>query len=371
METKYLMEQFEECDDYLIFEQLVQDNDHHCQNWSRHLLPMLNYRGILKKDLMEICDRSKNTITRYTNGIPPREAVIHMAMGMCLTVEQTDELLTRWANYARLYPGDPRDTIWMYLLRRGGSARPVALFAAYWKVYLEICESVNSGKPPENPETCDENSQTDPGLDTSFRDMIIAHMPGFEQANRMLSEHIQSLYVPQVEYQLGRLTAPERERKSGRRTISPRMLFQDHDRFRNAYYRKMERLKKYHIPPEREFLIALGLHLALDVAQINNLLALAGMSMLHPKKRVDGTLIFYLENLKCRYPAMLFADSEEKYQEIKALANEKLAEDGDAENVSALRKNERIYEYIKRRLERTTIFKEEDQDSLKMLLSFL
>ena len=385
METKYLMEQFEECDDHMIFEQLVRENDHHCQNWSKHLFPMLNSRSILKKDLMDICGRSKNTITSYTNGIPPREAVIHMAMGMHLTVEETDELLTRWANYAKLYSKDPKDTIWIYLLHRGGSTRPVPLFAAYWKVYLEICELVHSGKIPDKPELCDEKTQflfqqiisstqhdqMDPVKDTFFRDMMIAHLPAFEQANRMLSEHIHSLFVPQVEYQLGRLALQEREQKTGVRVLSPRMLFQDHDRFKNAYYRKMERLKKYHVPPEREFLIALGLHLALDVQQIDRLLRLAGMSPLHPKKRVDGTLIFYLEDLKSRYPAMFFADSEEEYLKTKRLANEKMAEDTDVKNVSALRKSERIYEYIKRRLEGTKIFKEEDQDTLNTLLSFL
>lgn len=385
METKYLLEQFEECEDYLIFEQLVRENDLHCRNWCKQLIPMLNCRGILKKDLMDICGKSKNTITSYTNEIPPREAVIHMAMGMHLTVDETNELLTRWANYAKLYSKDPRDTIWIYLLHRGGSKRPVPLFETYWKVYLDICESVHAGKCPKKAEIYDEQTrflferilassqhdQMDASEDVFFRDMMIAHLPAFEQANHTLTEYIHSLYVPQVEYQMGRLTIQGRKQQTSRKVLSPRMLFQDHDRFRNAYYRKMERLKKYHTPPEREFLIALGLHLALDVKQIDKLLELAGMSPLHPKKRVDGTLIFYLEDLKSRYPAMFFADTEEVYLKTQELANEKMAEDTDVKNASALRKSERIYEYIKRRLEGTDIFKEEDRESLDKLLSFL
>ena len=76
---------------------------------------------------------------------------------------------------------------------------------------------------------------------------------------------------------------------------------------KRSYYRRLEALRNEFEIPSRAFLIALGIHLEMNVMEIDRMLDLAGMAPLYSKDTVEGRLRFYLEMYQIENPE-LFAD---------------------------------------------------------------
>lgn len=375
--TEYLADQIYFCDDAKEFEQLVSDNREIYSDWRGKIVPMLRDRGIKFKDLSEYCGIKKNTVTNYTSRIPRhREVVIWMAMIMGLSVPQTDELLTRWAKYHRLYSKSPEDTIWIYLLARGGSRKPVVLFERYWNAYLDICREVGEDGIIPKPDQARADTQIlhrdilelaeqDPdaaSADGDFRQFMLERLPIFAMGNTALLDYVESLFVQTLECQSGRMLPSELENCRSNRKLTANYLFREDPTFLNKYYKRRHKMKKYHKLPSRLFLIALGLRLALPMEEINKLLALAGMSPLYAKDRLEGTVIFYLNKLMLYHPALFFYPDPEERAANAALHNHDLSTPSPAWILyDPIKKvpTERVHDYIKRMVSRTTFLDDE------------
>ena len=140
----------------------------------------------------------------------------------------------------------------------------------------------------------------------------------------------------------------------------------------------MRELERHHTMPSRIFLIALGIHLSMNTQQLNTMLELAGMGPLCPKDRLEGSIVFYLEELYCQIPTAFHPNSLEVDPVAFQLQDYSSQDAGNAfatppsilldfDDVPA----ERLSDYIKRRIEETNIFESDDEKAVKLFLEML
>ena len=134
-------------------------------------------------------------------------------------------------------------------------------------------------------------------VDDRFVELMKRGMPSFDKGYQKLLRYIDSFFYDLEIEDNRRLHLQQRAGARSRQTPS------SDQGWKNTYYRKIRALEKNQTMPCRAFLIALGLRLGMDAQQLNKLLNLAGMGPLCPKDRLEGTVVFYLEELSCNFPS--------------------------------------------------------------------
>lgn len=315
MDTDYYGLLQSQCESKAEYESLVREHQDLYVDWQTHVRSLLRERRINYRQIAQACEVSESTARNMVRKIPAkRENVIMLAMLMHLTVEQTNELLMRWAKFQKLYSRNPSDSIWIYLLQRGGSDRPRALFRAYHGAYLMAREEylLLQGKTTAamNTKTFYDqivNQAQRPGcliaeeVDPGFLELMRRGMPSYEKGYQKLLQYIDSFFYD-LEAEDNRRLQLDAMRGGGDRQ-TPNKRFGNDRSWKDTYYRKIRDLEKDQVMPCRAFLIALGLRLGMDTDQLNELLDLAGMGPMCPKDRLEGTVVFYLEALSCNFPS--------------------------------------------------------------------
>lgn len=315
MDTQYYELILSQCESKEEYETLVREHQNLYVDWQSHLRPMLDERRLTYKQIAEGCEVSESSARSFIKKIPAkRENVIMLAMMMRLTVKQTDELLMRWAKFQKLYSRNPNDAIWIYLLKKGGSSHPRALFRDYHAAYQLVKKEYQllNAKVPEVMNTsvffdeimCQANQAgaVIPGeVDERFVELMKRGMPSFEKGYQKLLSYIDSFFYDMEIEDNRRLQLQQTGNPKSRQT--PNKVFGSDRCWKDTYYRKIRALEKNQVMPCRAFLIALGLRLGMDTGQLNELLNLAGMGPLCPKDRLEGTMVFYLESLSCNFPS--------------------------------------------------------------------
>lgn len=317
MDTAHYELRLTQCESRAEYEALVREHQSLYVGWEEHMKLLRVQKRLKYADVVRGCDVSDGTARSWFKKIPAkREYVIMLAMIMGLTVDETDELLTRWAKYQKLYARNPSDAIWIFLLRKGGSDQPRELFRRYYDAYEMVRKEYKQRKktgadlplPMETQIFMDEilekadqtGDQIPEDVDPEFLELMRSGMPSFENGYRKLLDYIDGFFYDLEKEDRRRLglDIPVSSKKT-----TPNMVFQSDDTWKEAYYRKMRALEKRQVMPGRAFLIALGLRLCMNTDQINHLLDLAGMGSLCPKDLLEGTMVFYLEGLSCNYPS--------------------------------------------------------------------
>ncbi len=386
-----------QCENQEEYEALVKENEALYAGWREHVLPMLRANDLNARKIAAGCGISQSSAALFSRKIPAkRETVIMMAMMMHLSVAETNELLTRWARFQRLYAKHPCDAIWIYLLQKGGSDEPADLFDEYYAVFQEIQRQYLASTPPSSHRfatriafdaiTCSagehaagENSEkTSAQQDTAFRALMEKLMPSFEDAYQGLLRYLKEFFVDIEDVEDNQVGLNGAVEKHPKKRLTPNILFSDKPGVLDRYYRKMRDLENEHTLPSRLFLIALGIHLSMNTDQLNTMLELAGMGPLCPKDRLEGTIVFYLEELYCQFPTFFHPDSLE-VDPVDFELQVYSSTDAGSAYVSPPEilldfddiPTERLSDYIKRRIEETNIFEADDEKAVKTFLEML
>ena len=394
MESRIYEFEIGKCENQEEYEALVKENEALYAGWSDHVLPMLRKNNLNAKKIAQGCGVSQSSASLFSRKIPSkRESVIMMAMMMRLNVEETNNLLTRWARFQKLYAKHPGDAIWIYLLERGGSDRPAALFEEYHAVFEEIRgQYLQSAHAKRDSMTTwiafdaitasagrkQGAQQTGAQADSDFRELMEQLMPSFESAYQRLLDYLNSFFIDIEEKDDEELDLKGVVGKHEKKRLTPNILFSGKPEVLDRYYRKMRELERHHTMPSRIFLIALGIHLSMNTQQLNTMLELAGMGPLCPKDRLEGSIVFYLEELYCQIPTAFHPNSLEVDPVAFQLQDYSSQDAGNAfatppsilldfDDVPA----ERLSDYIKRRIEETNIFESDDEKAVKLFLEML
>lgn len=352
--TQVLRNDIGQCENQAEYEKLVREHSSQYESWHEHVEKLRKEQHLLKYQIAEGMDRSESTVSSFLKKIPTkREYVIMLAAMLGLDVEGTNNLLTRWAKYQRLYAKNPDDAIWIYILSKGRCMEPAKQFEGYRSVYREELNrdqvkrtSRTTTVVGQEIETCARQAgNVSPAEDKIFRQMVRNQIPDYQAAYENLMRFL------------------EQQMESARNAYgSPNEMFADNAYFKSNYYGKMRELHRDRILPSRTFLIVLGIRLNMDADAIDQLLDMAGMGPLCAKDQVEGAMVFYLEELYCSCPSVFFQYTQNandfKYYELREAApGDRLIQwEDDSEKA-----DETLREYIKRRMSESGISLDQDE----------
>lgn len=309
MDTQLLELRLTQCESKEEYEALAREHAHLYVSWKEHVLELLAETGLTYRMIAEGCDVSIGTARNFVKKIPARrESVIMLAMMMGMGIEETNNLLTRWARFQKLYPRNPNDAIWLFLISRGGSMHPSADFQKYYGIYEQMRQEYCGQEKNDIMDTqivfeqlVDQHDSLP--MEQEFRDLIRQVLPAFQDGYKKLLDYINSFFYDIELADNQRLGLGNGGKK---KKLSPNECFQDDASWKDAYYRKIHSLTQNQIMPSRAFLIALGLRLTMTAEQINHLLDLAGMGPLCPKDPLESMFVFLLEELNCMFPSYFY-----------------------------------------------------------------
>lgn len=398
-DSRIYFRQIGQCENKAEYERLVDENKALYIGWREYITPLLRKNRLTAKKVSEGCNVSLASASSFTRVIPSkRENVIMLCMMLKMSVEETNTVLMRWAKFQRLYSKHPEDAIWIYLIEKGSITTPAQSFHDYWEQYLLIADNYRKQCNTHRVLDTDialgivkefadlsENMNYDSFAknDMEFKRMVEKLLPSFEKGYQRLIQLIDSYFIDIEKLDDQLLGMSDLENTHGSQKNTPNILFGADKKWLDIYYRKIRDLEKKHRIPSRTFLIALGIRLSLDTEQLNQLLECAGMGKLCPKDRLEGSIVFYLEELYCQFPTFfnphqLRVDSEYELMDYTPEYDDKIKKSSRVQGVFPdvnldidSYPDEHLSEYIKRRIEETNIFEKDETKAVKKFLELL
>ena len=321
-DTDILERKITQCENWGEMEELMARYRALYVSWTAHIQLLFEKHHLNTAKIMKGCGVKEGVARGFWTKIPAqRESVIMLAMMMHMTVDETNELLTRWGRFSRLYARNPRDAIWTWLLIQGGSDRPAALFEEYYLIYQEVAGQMKDqdyrdtlivSKDLENRAKA---AKATGNSTEAFRACIQDLQPDFEMGYQKLQNFIEGFFRNLEQEDVNMLGVVDLwdkknedefklvESKDLPHKQTPKERFGDDRKWYETYRKHINNLRDNRIVPDRAFLVALGLHMRMNMNTINTMLDLAGMGPLCAKDPLEAVLVFHLEGLYCAFPS--------------------------------------------------------------------
>lgn len=273
-----------------------------CINWKKYINCILNTEQYSFNKLSKRIGFSKNTIQRWcVNGDMPqnREAFIKLAFGLNLSLDDTNELLSKYGKYSRLYVKDINDAITIYILSKHheDSNNIDYNFDSLKKWRLKY-EDIAKKRKENNA------FMHDRGTVGFYRELqSIKEETEFEKFIELNQLVFFSSYAKLIRYidEFIKIRINENELLNDE-VYSFHKLMQG--KKNGLKLEKMvSQLRNYGIVPERKALIALGISLNMTLFEIDKLLILANMKTLYARDKFDCVLM-------CVIHQAMIADSD-------------------------------------------------------------
>ena len=374
MKTQMFRRRVENCDNKEDLLKLLQDNEDVFITWKTIFQELMQrcYNPPMYR-LAQYCGVSEATAKTWKNKIPTkREYIIAIGMFCRLDLGEINRLLKRYAKFSELYPKNPEDAIYIFLINNN---RPFSEAKKYQSLFVNIIKNKEKRKLYEfssKGTNYVKNELLKARTESEFESFMLGNIDEFKGAYIKVAEYIDAYMKAQGNVNINKL-AKERNEKVGRL-------------YNNAY----TKLKNYAIVPKRSVLLAMAINIGMTAEDIDQLLELAGMEKLCPKDRLECLVIYILEDLYINEPDNIPYEELRKSQnellrnkyssyiwdefkcDFQNLEKENLKYNSSSEMAQYISQNgelkyESVGEYVKRRLEEVAGRKQENKAFIDLL----
>ena len=315
------------------------------QDWKYFINRLVEKNHLNYTQMGKICHCSKNTVKKWCNeGTLPqnRDVFIKIALGMYMSLPNTNDLLQRYGKYSALNPKVLGDAVAIFALnhpQKNTEYDPVD----YYHYLLERCKrKLDASAAGETTQDIDTQVFAEEMLEgeteQEFEQFILKYSGVYKTAYKKLLQYLEAFI------------------KAHSNNIHE--FIQQHGL--NASFEKMlSNLKHKGEVPKRMKLIVLGLHLNMSLQQLNDMLALAYMEPICSKDKVECAVLYAVENAYLNNPDFAFenaialknyVNNPELQKQCEDITNEywserSCTENEDSEEYQAL--SESISNYLK------------------------
>lgn len=374
MKTQIFRQKVENCDNKEDLKKLLKNNEDSFVTWGTIFRELMQrcYNPPMYR-VAQYCGVSEATAKTWKDKIPTkREYIIAIGMFCKLNLSEINRLLKRYAKFSELYPKNPEDAIYIFLINNN---RPFSEAKKYQSLFVDIIQNKEKRKLygfSSKGTNYVRNELLQAHTEIEFESFMIENIDEFKGAYIKVAEYIDAYLKARGDVNINKL-AKEQSEKVGRI-------------YNNAY----TKLKNYAIVPKRSVLLAMAINIGMPTEDIDQLLELAGMEKLCPKDRLECLVIYILEDLYINEPDNI------PYEELRKSQNELLRnkyssyiwdefkcdfqnlEKGNLKNNSSSEmaqyisedgelKYELVGEYVKRRLEEVAGRKKESKTFIDLL----
>lgn len=374
MKTQIFRRRVENCDNKEDLFKLLQDNEDAFITWKTIFQELMQrcYNPPMHR-LAQYCGVSEGTAKTWKSKVPTkRDYIIAIGMFCRLDLGEINRLLKRYAKFSELYPKNPEDAIYIFLINNN---RPFIEAKKYQSLFIDIIQKKEKRRLygfSSKGTNYVKNELLQARTESEFETFMLRNADEFKSAYIKVAEYLDAYLKAQGNANINKFAKQQNE-KVGRL-------------YNNAY----TKLKNYAIVPKRSVLLAMAINIGMTPEDIDQLLELAGMEKLCPKDRLECMVIYILEDLYINEPDNI------PYEELRKSKNELLRnkyssyiwdefecdfynlEKENLKNNSSSEiaqyfsdagelKYESIGEYVKRRLEEVAGRKKEDKTFIDLL----
>ena len=257
------------------------------ERWVEKLNEIIESKGYSKTRFAELCGVSRVAVNKWFNGSMPRQRELYIRIGFAAgyNIDEMNNFLIRFGRYQGLYAKCLEDSVCIYLLKADYLEHD---YKTYNEILLSIKELI-TGNSTEEQET----------YETVF---VVNELNRITSKKELLEfvEKNAGIYEKQYNkfynYVLAFLKVNKINLGENKQASTNFMANgQDWSSSLRQCVSAINQRKWY---PVRDKVISLGLHLNMDVEQINEMLNLTYMEELCAKNIFESAIIYALENAK-------------------------------------------------------------------------
>ena len=235
--------------------------------------------------------------------LPDREDVL--AIAACLpnnNLQETNRLLNL-AGYSTLYPKTISDCVWYYVLEFGSHTTPAQSHEEYMKIISEKVQQYLSGRESFVPMSADEEKTKTTNIELMLLESLQDKDHDFADSAFMqfILDNLHVLCNPYL--RLIKRIDEEIGVKNNKKGKAANSRFSAYQPFLDRYYREIQYMKSGRAP-DRDFLLALGIHKKKSKDDFNAFLLDANQSPLSPFDIRELAILFVLNHLDVFYPTL-------------------------------------------------------------------
>ena len=345
------------CEEIHELKEILNKYSAYYSRWRDYINDILLKNKLSYEKMGKLCKISKNTVKSWIkdNKVPKsRETFIKVGLGLRYNLHQMNHMLQRYGKYPKLYSRSLEDAICIYVISHYPKDENINAYEEYKKLkekYLSIVKIKNKRKylTESQNETVDMEHQIISSKDEKeFFDFIKKNEVEFMNSYYKLVDYINAFV----------------KAENVGNSYHSLVLGKNMDK---GFEKMISNLKNWGEVPNRNRLLALGIHLNMSLLEINQMLSYTNMEKLCPKDKIECIILYVLANVYVANPyyevnhAVLVARYTEN-PEIKKQCNNLLAELVGLKNSEEVRED--VDYYVKHTLE--TLDLEEDYGLLQL-----
>lgn len=298
LKTKYIKDEISECESFdelkvRIFPLLVSQKE----QWREKINEIIEMNGYTKTSFAEMCRTSRQTVDKWCKGAIPKNRETFLTIGMAANynVEQMNQFLQRYGRYPALYSKSLEDCVCIFALERN-----------YGKETLNQYQYILN-KIKEN--LIRDNSGETENLSTVKFDEKLFEVQDEDELEQFINENITIFSFTYHKFYAYVKMCIAANYDRNQKTVYDMANDQEWSSSLKQCVSAINQNKWY---PTRNKIISLGLHLNMELDQIDEMLTLAHMEPLCAKNIFESVIMFILEDASSG--DMLNRDSEWFYQ---------------------------------------------------------
>lgn len=287
-ETSVLKDELLHCDDIEelrleILPKIQEQRD----AWQQKIQEIMTDNGYSCMNMAELCGVSVTAVRKWCKGALPqdREKFIRIGFAARYNLEEMNSFLQRYGRYPRLYAKYLEDSICMYVLNSDTLSHD---YETYCKLLERMKGNINGSVDLGNSifsTTKMQEQILDVVDETELEEFVYEHVGEYKNSYHKLYNYIQHYLQWNLE------SAVDKSKMSIQELA-------ESQNWSSSLRHCISEIRSKRWFPMRRKLITLGLHLNMDLDEINKMLELAQMEMLCAKNPVEAVLIFALEDAK-------------------------------------------------------------------------
>lgn len=275
--------------------------------WQEKIGSILKDSGLSCKQFAALCQVSEPAVRKWRNGALPQSRDMYLRVGFAagFDLEQMNAFLLRYGRCPQLYVKSLEDSACIFVLQ----SETLPHTYAQYRLLLQQLQQALEGEASEVP---------------------------YSYGTQRLQEHVASLTDQQEMVDFVRANAASFRQSYGRlysyilaflrinasglldESLASFHSMAEESGWSSSLRHCISEIRNHRWFPLRQKIISLGLHLNMDVEDINTMLRYAQMERLYPKNPVEAAVIFAVEDAKLN--EVIFRDgSDDLCQYVKSV----------------------------------------------------
>lgn len=252
------------------------------QQWADKITRLMEEGGFTKSGFAKLCGTSRVTVDKWCKGAIPknRETFLRIGMAAAYDREALNRLLQKYGRYPALYSKSLEDCVCIFVIRNYTENRT--------EKYQYILDNVKASLVREKEEE-------EGNITTGLLDEMLRQVENERELTEFISENIDTFsFAYHKLYAYIKVFMGEVERT---RALSVQELA-DAQEWSSSLRQCVSAIRQRKWYPTRNKIISLGLHLNMDLEQVDRMLALAYMEPLCPENIPESVMIYIFETAK-------------------------------------------------------------------------